>query len=125
MSASDNTKMAQPSAQANPDDEVVFREPWEAKAFAIALALREAGLLSWDEWTRTLGRAIAASPDKGGDGSDYYSAWLTALEDTVASNGWSDRQKLRRCASAWQHAAQRTPHGAPIELSEVDFGNAE
>jgi len=32
----------------------VFREPWEAQAFAMALALHARGLFSWTEWAATL-----------------------------------------------------------------------
>jgi hypothetical protein len=28
----------------------VFREPWEAQAFALALSLSERGVFSWKEW---------------------------------------------------------------------------
>ena len=31
-------------------DGPVFREPWEAQAFALAVALHERGLFSWQEW---------------------------------------------------------------------------
>ena len=29
---------------------------------------------------------------------------------------------LHRYRDAWDHAADRTPHGAPIELTPGDFG---
>ena len=32
----------------------VFREPWEAQAFAMALALHERGLFTWPEWAAML-----------------------------------------------------------------------
>jgi nitrile hydratase accessory protein len=64
-------------------DGPVFREPWEAKAFALAVALHEKGLFTWSEWAEALGREIAAAePD---DGSHYYEHWLAALERVVAS----------------------------------------
>ena len=31
-------------------DGPVFREPWEAQAFAMALVLHERGLFTWSEW---------------------------------------------------------------------------
>ena len=31
----------------------VFREPWEAQAFAMALTLHERGLFTWNEWAAT------------------------------------------------------------------------
>ena len=36
------------------DDGPVFREPWEAQAFAMALALHARGLFSWTEWAAAL-----------------------------------------------------------------------
>ncbi len=39
-------------------DRPVFREPWEARAFAMTLALHEKGLLDWPEWAQALGREI-------------------------------------------------------------------
>ena len=42
------------------DDGPVFREPWEARAFAMALALHEAGVFTWKEWAETLARADQA-----------------------------------------------------------------
>ncbi len=32
----------------------VFREPWEAQAFAMTLALHERKLFTWPEWAQTL-----------------------------------------------------------------------
>src|SRR6516164_8811738 len=52
----------------------VFREPWEAQAFAMAVALHERGLFSWGEWAAVLGDEIkraqaAGDPDTG---ETYY-----------------------------------------------------
>ena len=101
----------------------VFREPWEAQAFAMTLALRERGLFSWPEWAATLGEEIkraqaAGDPDTG---ETYYRHWLNALERIVAAKGLTDVAMLARYRHAWHHAADRTPHGTPIELSPDDF----
>src|SRR5258708_687263 len=40
------------------DDGPVFREPWEAQAFAMALTLHERGLFTWNEWAATLADEI-------------------------------------------------------------------
>ena len=37
-------------------DEPVFREPWEAHAFALVIQLHERGLFSWQEWADELAR---------------------------------------------------------------------
>ena len=101
----------------------VFREPWEAQAFAMALLLQEAGVFAWSEWARTLGEEIAAAqatgdPDRG---DTYYRHWLAALERILAEKGVTSRAQLERHRRAWRHAAERTPHGAPIELLPEDY----
>ena len=101
----------------------VFREPWEAQAFAMTLALHERGLFTWNEWAQALAREIAAAqaagdPDRG---DTYYRHWLAALEKLVAAKGVSSIEELIRYQQAWDHAADRTPHGQPIELQPADF----
>ena len=101
----------------------VFREPWEAQAFAMALALHERGLFSWSEWAATLSAEIkraqaAGDPDTG---ETYYRHWLAALERLIAEKGVTTSETLHRYRDAWDHAADRTPHGTPIELRPEDF----
>ena len=36
----------------------VFREPWEAQAFALALVLHDKGVFAWTEWAAMLGEQI-------------------------------------------------------------------
>jgi nitrile hydratase accessory protein len=101
----------------------VFREPWEAQAFAMTLALYRRGLFSWPEWAATLAAEIKRAqregdPDKG---DTYYRHWLAALERVVADKGVTDPASLERYRDAWDRAAHRTPHGTPIELRPEDF----
>ncbi|MBX6425468.1 MAG: nitrile hydratase accessory protein [Variibacter sp.] len=101
----------------------VFREPWEAQAFAMALALHERGLFTWREWAERLGAEIrraqaAGDPDRG---DTYYRHWLATLERLVAEKGVADETALARYRRAWKSAAARTPHGAPITLAAEDF----
>jgi nitrile hydratase accessory protein len=104
-------------------DGPVFREPWEAQAFAMTLALHERGLFTWGEWAATLAAEIkraqaAGDPDTG---ETYYSHWLMALEKQVADKGVTTEATLRRYRDAWDRACDRTPHGQPIELRADDF----
>ena len=105
----------------------VFRAPWQAQAFAMTLALYERGLFSWTEWAQALALRIQAAPAlPGEDASDaYYRQWLEALEQLVADKGASSPAELDRYRQAWDHAADRTPHGQPIELQPADFPPAE
>ena len=36
----------------------VFREPWQAQAFSMAVALHERGVFTWPEWAATLADEI-------------------------------------------------------------------
>jgi len=101
----------------------VFREPWEAQAFAMAVALHKRGLFTWPEWASTLAEEIkraqaAGDPDTG---ATYYLHWLNALERLVTEKGVADAGLLARYHDAWDRAADRTPHGDPIELGPDDF----
>ena len=104
-------------------DGPVFREPWEAQAFAMAVTLHERGLFAWPEWAAALAAEItraqaAGDPDTG---ETYYSHWLAALEKLVAEKGVTTSETLHRYRDAWDHACDRTPHGKPIELQPGDF----
>jgi nitrile hydratase accessory protein len=101
----------------------VFRAPWEAQAFAMALALEGRGLFTWSEWATTLGEEIrraqaAGDPDTG---ETYYQHWLAALERLVVVKDVTSQAMLISYRAAWEHAAERTPHGEPIELRSEDF----
>jgi nitrile hydratase accessory protein len=118
----DQAIAAVPSIPREPEGPV-FREPWEAHAFAMTVALHERGLFSWGEWTAVLGDEIKRA-QAGGDpdtGETYYRHWLAALERMVAEKGVTDTAALARYRGAWDHAADRTPHGMPIELRAEDF----
>jgi len=101
----------------------VFREPWEAHAFALALTLHDKGLFAWTEWAAMLAEEIkkaqvAGDPDTG---TTYYRHWMATLERMVAEKGLATAKTLTRYYRAWDRASHRTPHGAPIELRPEDF----
>jgi nitrile hydratase accessory protein len=100
------------------DGEPVFREPWEAQAFAMTLALHERGLFTWPEWAEALSRAIKRAQAAGDcdDGSTYYHHWLAAIEALVSRKGIASEQGLAERREAWHRAAHATPHGQPILL---------
>jgi nitrile hydratase accessory protein len=63
----------------------VFSEPWEARAFAMTLALHERGIFTWSQWAEALSRQIAEARAAGHAdlGDTYYQHWLRALESLV------------------------------------------
>src|SRR5882724_13466983 len=85
----------------------VFKEPWEAKAFAMVLRLHERGLFTWTEWAETLAHEIRAAQSIGDadSGDTYYQHWLRALESMVARKGATSSDELARFQQAWAEAA--------------------
>jgi nitrile hydratase accessory protein len=114
-------------------DGPVFREPWEAHAFALAVRLSEAGRFTWQEWTKFLSEEIRSAQSRGKPdlGDNYYHHWLAALERLCASKGLASPADLARRKEEWRDAYMHTPHGRPVELShghlrrhEVENGHA-
>lgn len=97
------------------EDEPVFREPWEAQAFALAVTLNENGLFTWSEWAEHLSAELHNSNPLA-DGSDYYVHWLSALQKLVVSKGVAAADNIQQLTISWQRAAHATPHGQPILL---------
>ena len=67
------------------DGELVFAEPWQSRAFGLAMALHQAGAFDWEEFRRRLIARISdweSSPEPG-EGFSYYRCWLDALEQVV------------------------------------------
>lgn len=96
----------------------VFRAPWEAQAFAMAIALHQKGLFTWPEWAAVLSAEIrqaqaAGDPDTG---ETYYRHWLNALEKLAIAKGAASATALSETAAAWDRAARATPHGQPVAL---------
>jgi nitrile hydratase accessory protein len=120
-----STRPEPPSLPGMPRDDngPVFGAPWQAQAFAMVLSLYDKGLFTWPEWAAALSSEIsraqaAGDPDTG---ETYYLHWLAALERMVAAKKVTTPDVLARYHRAWDAAADRTPHGAPIELQPEDF----
>lgn len=102
------------------EDGPVFRAPWEATAFAVAVRLSEAGKFTWTEWVDYLSEEIAAARERGDPdlGDRYYEHWLAALERLVIDKGLGTESELAALKHDWTEATVHTPHGQPIELKK-------
>jgi nitrile hydratase accessory protein len=69
--------------------ELVFDAPWQARAFAIALATVERSGLTWDAFRQRLIDAIADEPDR-----PYYDSWVAAIEALVVGAGLTTPAEL-------------------------------
>jgi hypothetical protein len=79
-SAADPRKAVQPdvsgpAAPPRSNGELLFDQPWQARAFALALSLLERDGVGWDAFRPHLVAAIAAHPAAG-----YYECVVEALE---------------------------------------------
>jgi nitrile hydratase accessory protein len=89
----------------------------------MTLSLHERDVFTWSEWAAALSEEIR-STQWAGDfdrGNTYFLHWLKALEALVARKGITSNTELARYERAWRNAAQRTVHGAPIVLTNVDL----
>ncbi len=76
-----------------------FDEPWLAQAFALVVALNEAGHLPWDEWADAFSSTLAANQPDGVDAAcqalpqtalanaAYWRSWLQTLERLLHARG--------------------------------------
>jgi nitrile hydratase accessory protein len=99
------------------DEGPVFREPWEAQAFALVVALHQAGHFTWTEWVEAISGELRQTQKESDPGASYYGHWLAALEKLVVAKGVADDADLRmrrlECAANVPrhhgHIAQREP----------------
>lgn len=78
------------------DGDHVFAEPWQARAFALALALCERGIFSLRDFQVALiGRINSYEKSRciAGTG-DYYTLWIEALEHLLAEKNMLPRERL-------------------------------
>jgi len=96
----------------------VFNEPWEARAFALAVQLAAAGQFSWAEWSDALAAEIRMAPWRTPDGAEdsYYAHWLAALERLCEKKEIANRDALADLKDSWRQAYLDTPHGQPVNL---------
>lgn len=118
MSTYGTNILTRPDAAAAPPTDPVFKAPWEAQAFAMAVDLHARGAFAWPEFAERLSAELKAA-GAAQDGDDYYLYWLTALEKLVVAKGIATEPERAARQAAWDAAARATPHGEPIELNRA------
>jgi nitrile hydratase accessory protein len=73
-----------PAAPPRANGELVFEEPWESRAFGVAVALSERDAFEWERFRQELIAEIGAWQSK--DWS-YYERWLAVLEHVLLADG--------------------------------------
>ena len=95
------------------ENEPVFNEPWEAKAFALVIELYNRGAFSWSQWAEVLAKVIAEDKNS----RPYYELWLEALELITRQSIGLSMEEISRREADWKAALDATPHGEPVELN--------
>jgi nitrile hydratase accessory protein len=85
--------MAGRTALPRKNGELVFAEPWQGRAFGMAVALHERGLYEWEEFRQTLIAEVAAAEERPGP-FIYYEVWLATFEALLARKGLVTRDEL-------------------------------
>jgi len=112
-------------ATLRPADEVpaaapaAFAEPWQARAFAVAVLASKQGCFTWSEWTHALGRELRDAPAPAAAPAEprYFDCWLSALQSLLVGKGVVGQGELLARRDAWEDAYRRTPHGVAVTLS--------
>jgi nitrile hydratase accessory protein len=84
--------LSQLAAASRLDPARVFSAPWEARAFAIAVKLAEAGAFKWSEFRERLIEEVrrgdaSQSTDSVDTANHYHEHFLRALERVVDEKG--------------------------------------
>jgi nitrile hydratase accessory protein len=89
-----------PAAPPRSNGELVFAEPWESRAFGLAMALHAGDVFEWEEFRQQLIAAVAEA-ERAPDAEEpwsYYRCWLIALERVLADHGVLSAEELRERA---------------------------
>ncbi|WP_250866734.1 nitrile hydratase accessory protein [Caballeronia sp. INSB1] len=79
------------------DGDMAFREPWEAKAFAIVVTLSGEGYFTWSEWVERFSEHVARATADEASGKmpkTYYEQWVDAAEELLIEKGVTSREQI-------------------------------
>jgi nitrile hydratase accessory protein len=105
--------------------QIVFNEPWEVRAFAIAVAAHKTGHYPWSDFQQALVASIrtweASGPQVGDPPWSYYEHWLNALEAVLDNHGAVAPGAVdRRTQEVLAAPPNRNHHEAQFEPVAVD-----
>jgi nitrile hydratase accessory protein len=84
------------AAMPRKNGELVFAEPWQSRAFGMAVALSEGGAFTWEEFRQALIAQIAVAERAPGP-FEYYDVWLATFERLLADKGIVAPAELEEC----------------------------
>ena len=104
-----------PAAPPRSNGELVFAEPWESRAFGMAVTLYDSGAFQWPEFQAALIARIGAweSARPAREPWSYYRHWLAALEDVLTATGTLTPDELDTRAQTLTHRPAGHDHRHP------------
>jgi nitrile hydratase accessory protein len=107
-----------------PGGELAFSQPWEIRAFAIAVAAYDSGQYEWSEFQLSLIESIRQWERSGRDPDrepwNYYQHWLTALETGLAGSGLLSESQLdertKSVLATPRDASHQAAHPEPVAV---------
>ena len=99
-----------PGAPPRANGEVVFEEPWQRRAFGLAVSLSEEGAYEWSVFQQALIARIGVA-DVSDAPFDYWRCWLGALEDVVDETGLAGRAAVDERSAALAARPPGHDHG--------------
>ena len=98
------TTMDEQTALPRQNGALVFEAPWEARAFGLAVALNEAGVYPWRDFSQRLAAETAALEAQG-TAASYYEHWLETLEKLAIARGLVTLDELDTRTAAYTFSA--------------------
>jgi nitrile hydratase accessory protein len=98
-----------------------FDQPWELRAFAVAVAAYHSGQYEWSEFQLSLIKSIKQWEQSGGhEPWNYYEHWLEALETVLAGNGVLSEaaldERTRTVLATPKNANHHQAHRQPVTV---------
>ncbi|OZC59960.1 nitrile hydratase accessory protein [Rhodococcus sp. 06-418-5] len=108
-----------------PGGDTAFTQPWEIRAFAMAVAAYDARQFEWAEFQLSLIESIKSWEERHDPSEQspwsYYEHWLTALESRLAGSGLlSDAVLDARTKAVLATPPDRDHHKAHLEPVSID-----
>lgn len=99
-----------------------FDQPWELRAFAMAVAAYHSGHYEWSEFQLSLIESIRRWENgDGGEPWSYYEHWLRALETVLSSKGLLSEaaidEETKAVLATPRNANHHKAHRDPVAVS--------
>jgi nitrile hydratase accessory protein len=103
-----------PAAPPRSNGELVFAEPWESRAFGLAMSLNASGVFEWEDFRQQLIAAVAEGERDATEAEpySYYRCWLLALERVLDAGGVVSPEQLVARAEELEARPAGHDHGA-------------